>query len=72
MPLARPWAMPKRAPTAWASAWQTPTNAFENASPASVAALLIAVRAARSEPSAQARGSASRIRCSACMQNASV
>ena len=33
MPLARPCAMPKRAPTAWASAWQTPTNALENARP---------------------------------------
>ena len=49
--MARPWAMPKRAPTAWASAWLTPTKALENASPAIVAALAIAVRASRSSPS---------------------
>ena len=72
MPLARPWAMPKRAPTAWASAWLTPTKALEKASPAIAAAFDIAVRASRSPPSAQARGSASMIRLIACMQKASV
>ena len=72
MPLARPWGIPKRAPTACASAWLTPTKALEKASPAIVAALAIAVRASRSEPSSQARGSASMIRLIACMQKASV
>ena len=72
MALARPCAMPNRAPTACASAWLTPTNALENASPAIVAAFDIAVRASRSLPSAYARGSASKIRFIACMQNASV
>ena len=53
--------MPKRAPTACASAWFTPTKAFENASPAIVAAFDIALRASRSEPSAKARGRLGRI-----------
>ena len=70
--MARPWATPKRAPTAWASAWLTPTNAFENASPAIVAAFAMSVRASRSSPSATARGSAFRIRCIAWRQKASV
>ena len=43
--MARPWATPKRAPTAWASAWLTPRKAFEKASPAIVAALAMSVRA---------------------------
>ena len=59
--MARPCATPKRAPTAWASAWLTPTNALAKARPAIVAPLAICVRAARSSPSANARGSASRI-----------
>ena len=64
--------MPKAAPTAWASAWLSPTNALENASPASVAASDIAVRASRSDPSATAAGSESRMSRTAWMQNASV
>ena len=72
MPFARPCATPKRAPTACASAWLTPTNAFENARPAIVAALAMSVRARRSSPSATARGSAPKIRFIACRQNASV
>ena len=70
--MARPCAIPKRAPTAWASAWLTPTNAFENASPAIVAAFAMSVRACRSPPSANARGSAFKIRFIACRQKASV
>ena len=70
--MARPCAIPKRAPTACASAWLTPTNALENASPAIVAALAMSVRACRSVPSAKARGSAARIRWIACRQKASV
>jgi hypothetical protein len=47
-------------------------NALENASPARVAALAIPVRAARSDPSATARGSHWKIIRIACAQKASV
>ena len=72
MPLARPCARPNRAPVACASAWLVPTKALENARPASVAALAMSVRAARSSGSSYTRGRASKISRAACTQNASV
>ena len=70
--MARPWAIPNRAPTAWARAWLVPTNALENARPARVAAFAMSVRASRLPGSAYAVGSASKISRAAWTQNASV
>jgi hypothetical protein len=62
---------PEAGPTACASAWLTPTKAFEKARPAIVEAFAIAVRASRSSRRRTPR-QASKISRAACTQNASV
>ena len=58
----------KRAPTACASAWLTPTKALENASPARVAALAMRSRASMSVPSSRPGAGRSKISRAACMR----